>query len=119
MSCGHGTQGFQCDTIYTLGGTVSQEKATAMFNLGKELGLTECAARRAYEPRTPVPGGMGTYPRAAASSAAWTGCDARARPITPASIGASAARSHRVLDVCASCSYRFNPTSVDWDHPVT
>ena len=52
MSCGHGTQGFQCDTIYTLGGTVSQEKATAMFNLGKELGLTECAARRAYEPRT-------------------------------------------------------------------
>jgi len=41
MSCGTGTRGFQCDTIYTLGGQVTQERATEMYALGQRLGLTE------------------------------------------------------------------------------
>jgi Na+/proline symporter len=42
MSCGIGlTDGFLCNVIYTLNGTVSLERATAMYNLGVELGLTE------------------------------------------------------------------------------
>jgi SSS family transporter len=41
MSCGYGTPGFQCDTVYTLGGTVSQERANEVFELGQRLGLTE------------------------------------------------------------------------------
>jgi len=41
MSCGYGTPGFQCDQIYTLGGTVSTARATEIFTLGQKLGLTE------------------------------------------------------------------------------
>ena len=41
MSCGYGTRGFKCDQIYTLGGTVSQARATEIYHLGQKLGLTE------------------------------------------------------------------------------
>ena len=41
MSCGYGTRGFQCDEIYTLGGTVSLARATEIHALGRKLGLTE------------------------------------------------------------------------------
>ena len=41
MSCGYGTKGFQCDVTYTLGGQVSHDRATEIFNLGQKLGLTE------------------------------------------------------------------------------
>ena len=41
MSCGFGTAGFQCNQVYTLGGTVPQARAQAMYDLGKDLGLTE------------------------------------------------------------------------------
>jgi hypothetical protein len=34
-------RGFQCDTIYTLGGQVTLERATEMHALGQRLGLTE------------------------------------------------------------------------------
>ena len=41
MSCSLGTVGFQCDVVYTLGGTVSQARANEIFALGQKLGLTE------------------------------------------------------------------------------
>ena len=41
MSCGYGTRGFKCDTIYDLGGTVSPARAAAVYALGQKLGLTE------------------------------------------------------------------------------
>ena len=41
MSCGYGTVGFQCDKVYTLGETVTQERAQEIFNLGKSLGFTD------------------------------------------------------------------------------
>jgi len=41
MSGGYGTKGFQCDVTYTLGGQVSHDRATEIFNLGQKLGLTE------------------------------------------------------------------------------
>jgi len=45
MSCGYGTIGFQCNQIYTVdklgGGSVPLATATAWYNLGKDLGLTE------------------------------------------------------------------------------
>jgi Na+/proline symporter len=41
MSCGYGTEGFQCDTIYTLGGTVALARAEEIYALGQKLYLTE------------------------------------------------------------------------------
>jgi len=41
MSCGTGTRGFQCDTVYTLGERVTQERANEIYALGQRLGLTE------------------------------------------------------------------------------
>jgi len=41
MSCGRGTTGFQCDTVYTLGGKVPLETAQAHWDLGRSLFLTE------------------------------------------------------------------------------
>ena len=41
MSCGYGTEGFQCDTVYTLGGSVAQVRANEIHALGQKLGLTE------------------------------------------------------------------------------
>ena len=41
MSCGYGTRGFKCDTIYDLGGTVSPARAAEVYLLGQKLGLTE------------------------------------------------------------------------------
>ena len=41
MSCGHGTLGFQCKTVYTLGGSVALQRAQDIFDLGQEIGLTE------------------------------------------------------------------------------
>jgi len=41
MSCGYGTRGFKCDTIYDLGGTVSPARAAQVYALGQKLGLSE------------------------------------------------------------------------------
>jgi Na+/proline symporter len=41
MSCGYGTAGFQCDQRYTLGGTVSESRATEILTLGMKLGFTD------------------------------------------------------------------------------
>jgi len=41
MSCGHGTAGFQCKEVYTLGGAVSTARAQEIWDLGQEVGLTE------------------------------------------------------------------------------
>jgi len=44
MSCTNSpsyTYGFDCNTVYTLGGAVAQDRANEIFALGKTLGLTE------------------------------------------------------------------------------
>jgi SSS family transporter len=45
MSCGYGTEGFHCNTIYQVnkvgGGQVSQATAEGWYYLGKQIGLTE------------------------------------------------------------------------------
>jgi len=41
MACGYAGIGFQCDQIYTLGGTVSNARAAEIYSLGQKIGLTE------------------------------------------------------------------------------
>jgi len=41
MACGYAGIGFQCDQIYTLGGTVSNTRAAEIYALGQKIGLTE------------------------------------------------------------------------------
>jgi len=41
MACNYAKIGFQCDQIYTLGGTVSNARANEIYTLGQKIGLTE------------------------------------------------------------------------------